>query len=77
MFPGNLQCTNFIRWWYYLSTLLISVQSYSLAGDMIKHQVIDLLFNCPCQVYYGVVMFPMTAQHYISFTAVYPQEPVV
>ena len=42
---------------------------------MIKHQVIDLLFKCPCQVYVVFVMFPMTAQYYpfkyISFTVVY------
>ena len=29
-----------------------------ICWDMIKHQVIDLLLKCPCQVYYGVCNVP-------------------
>ena len=51
-----------------------------LAGAMIKHQVIDLLFKCPCQVYCGVCNVPQerpTFFHkHISYTAVYPWELV-
>ena len=41
-----------------------TTQLHLYAEDMIQHQVIDLLFRFPCQVYRGVCNVPMTTQLY-------------